>query len=129
MPFCQKSANRKKFVALRHPDTSENEQLFCREMEVEARPCGLVEILQVEGRRDVGLIRTLVLGETRIPIDAEHSLLHWRHIPRREFRKLCIDRVHQCFERSTNLLLVDVLAWLEPFALIVALEPAEERDG
>ena len=71
-------------------------------------------------------IRTLVLRETRIAVDAKHRFLHRSHVTRRKVSEFGIDRIHQRFQGSTNVLLIDVLARLKPLTLVIALQPSKE---
>src|SRR5579884_3282306 len=124
----QQIANFEQFIALRHIHTGKNQKFFRSEVKIETRPGGFAKRLQIERRGDVGLVRTLVLRKTCIAINAEDRFLNRRDVSRSKLRQRRIDGVDQRFQRSADVLFVDVLAWLEPFALVIALETAEEGD-
>src|SRR5215469_4498426 len=128
MPLCQQVADGEQFVSFRHIDAREHEKLLCREMKVEARPGSLAEILKIERCCNVCLVRTFVLGKTRVAINAEYRLLREGYVSRSEFCKLGVDCVNQGLEWATNLFFIDVLARLKPLTLVMALESSKKCD-
>ena len=126
MTFRQQVADSKQFLALRHINAGEDEQLLRGEVEIKTRSGGFCQILKIKRCRDVGLVRALVFGEARIAINAEDCLLHRCHVAGREVSEFAIDSVHQSFQRRSDMLVVDMFARMKPFAFVVALKAAQK---
>src|ERR671936_21750 len=95
-------------------------------MKVEARACGFRESLQVERCRHMSFVWTLILREAGIAVNTKDRLLYWRDIARSELSQLGVDRVYKRFQGRANVFFVNVLVWLKPLALVVALKATEK---
>ena len=77
----------------------------------------------------MSLVRSLILTEARIAIDAEDRLVRIADMPRREIGQGLHHGGRQFEHWRLHFLVEDLFARLEPFALIVLLESAQERDS
>ena len=80
-------------------------------------------------RRDVRLVRRLVLGEARVAVDAIHRHLRARDELGRERAEIDRQPLHDRGHRLADVRLVVVAVGVEPLAPIVALERAQKPEG
>ena len=98
-----------------------------RDLEIEAGAAMSLHAAPREHGRNLGLQRRLICGKPRVPVDAER-----RHLRRGDqlgcerFEVLAepFDDLH---ERGADDELVAILARLEPLAIVIALQRAQER--
>jgi hypothetical protein len=79
-------------------------------------------------RGDLRLQRPLVVAETRVAIDAEQGDAWIRHEVRSKRRQIARQLGEERDHRVADVLLVISFARAEPFAIVVPLERAQERE-
>ena len=92
------------------------------------RPRCFAQAAARKDRRDVGLERRLVLRESRVAIDAVQRGLRAGDELRRERAEVDRQPLDDRDQRRAQQGLVPLLARLEPFAIVVALQRPQERD-
>ncbi len=113
------------------PDAGADEDLAGLEVEVEARGVGVLARLVAELDAGVGLVGALVLGEAHVAVDAEERAADRPRIGVEVGADLGQARpeiADELLRRMAQLLLVALLVGLEPLAVVVGLEVAQELE-
>src|SRR5436190_11735621 len=121
--------DRPQVLRRRHIDTAPDLNLIRRHAEVIAGAAVFLQIPARKNSRDVRLVRSFILAEARVAVDAVNGFVRIAHMVRSEVGQPPHERGDQLEHRPLHLLVVDVFARLEPFARIVLLQAAEKRHG
>ena len=122
------AAEGEELLARGHVDAGGDGDIFGADVEVEAGAGGFRGPRGPPGG-DVGLVRALVGGETRVAVDAHHGLVRRADVVGREVFEGVVDLFDEGEHGSFELALVDGLARIEPEAVVMAGERAEEFEG
>ena len=118
-----------KLIALWHVDAGGDDELGAGEVEVEAGAGGFWEAFAGPPGGDVVLIGALVRAEAGVAVDAHHDVGGWADVLGGEaehgFAEAGDEGEHGFFEVA----LEDGFALVEPVAVVVAFEGAEELEG
>src|SRR5215207_4279130 len=109
------------------PDTRAEKDALQLQMQVQAGRLGLGGTGVAEVDPDMRLVRRLVLREPGVAIDAKQGLPVGDEV-RRDLWKAVADVLDEGQRRLLDVLLVAALVGLEPVALIVGLQVAEELE-
>src|SRR4051812_1957963 len=118
----------------RHPDAAADRAPGRLDVEVETGAAmggggashATSRVAVVEPARGVGLVRRLVAGEPYVAMDAEERALRVADDLRRDAREPHVHLFHERGERRAHLRLVRRAVLLEPLAIVVAAQRAEE---
>jgi UDP-N-acetylmuramate dehydrogenase len=109
-------------VRLRRIHAAADIDFVGRNREVKARAALLTNGITPHGGRDVGLIRCLVPGEARIPVNPIDAFLGLTDVCGGEPQHLGVNCAHQFKHRPADLGLVNLLPRREPFAIVVLFQ-------
>ena len=126
-----RGADLQKRVGIGHPETSADEHLLGREMHIEARRVDVAAEAVAELAGAMLLVRTFVLREAHVAVDAEHRAAIGPRIGDELLADAGEMRRHRGNEirhRSLDGFSEAALVGLEPRAIVVRLELAEERE-
>jgi hypothetical protein len=122
----QPVADRGELFLLRHVGAGGDDDFFRADVEVVARARGLVEAGVRPPCGDVRFVGALVIAEARVAIDAEKALLGGAHVVGREVRHRVSDFANDGEHGLFQFGLEDGLARIEPVAVVVPGEVAQE---
>jgi hypothetical protein len=120
------AADGEELLALGHVDARGDGEGFAVDLEVVAAAGGLLEALAGPPGGDVVLVGALVVREADVAVDAHGDLLRRADVVRGEVEEVLIDLGDEGEHGGFELALVEGLALVEPGAVVVALEGAEE---
>lgn len=115
-------------VALGHVHARGEKALLRADLQIEAAAGGLLHAAARPPRGEVCLVRALVGGEANVAVDAHHRLVRRPHVVGRELGHALRDLVHEREHRHLHCALVSAAASLKPGAVVVARQPAQERE-
>lgn len=122
------AADGEELLALGHVDAGGDDDFVGADVEVEASAGGLFEAGAGPPCSLVRFVRAFVGAEARVAVDAEECLLRRAYVFGGEGEHGLVDLGDEREHGSFDLALVGGLAIVEPGAVVVALEAAEELD-
>jgi hypothetical protein len=126
MVLRQVSSNCQQLLPLGHIYACRDSHLGRTHIKIKSTPRGLLQSLACPPRRDMRLVRSLVLRKSNITIDPHHHLLRGPYMIR---RKLQHRLIHLCDQRqhwSLQLLFIHRLALIKPDTVVMPLQPTQE---